>query len=263
MPEPLVPTPPENPVPNLEPVDALISEVASLTGQPDDAAVREEALSALVRAAARMNAAGIWLAARTVGAWTVAASPSSDSEYADGAESLTLPSDWAWPALGALLYDSSGNVAGSPTWESWHVYRSYTTRNTSSQAGTPEILCIRSPEEQTVYLWPPVDGEAITRIELPYYRRIATFTSQDTLFLSPESREALIAGGEYFVMKRRHKTNPAVLAAFFQDFQVALRGAKAADERANRVIGARVIPLEVSWGGLGNIQPGTSYTIRV
>jgi len=259
----LAPTAPENPTPDLEPVDSLISEVAALVGQQDDPKVREQALSCLTRAAARMNARGIWFAARSQHTWTYAASPSSDDEFGDDAQTLTLPDDWAWPALGGLIYDSNGNVLVEPAWTPWNIFREYTTRNTDAQSGTPEMLAIRSPEDGVVYLWPPIDGEKVDRIELPYFRRIATFTSQDTLFLTPESREALISGGEYFMVKRRYRTDTQMIATFFSDFQTALSGAKAADARIHRVLSTAIIPMEVSRQVTGNLTPGTTYTVRI
>jgi len=263
MPDRLTPTPPESQTPDLEPVDALVSEVAALLGQPDDPKVRSRALSALVRAAARMNARGIWFAARSQHTWTYAASPSSDDEFGDDAQTLTLPDDWAWPARGGLIYDEDGNVLAEPSWTPWHVFRAYTTRNTDSQSGTPKMLSVRSPEDGTVYVWPPIDGDTVKRIELPYFRRIATFTSQDTLFLTPESREALIAGGEFFLVKQRYRDNPAVVAAFWTDFQTAVSGAKAADARLHRVLDGGAIPMEVSRSANVNVAGATTYTVRI
>ncbi len=259
----LTPTPPEGTAPNLEPVDAIVSEVAALLGQQDNPLARQEAMACLHRAAARMNAAGIWLSARTVATWTYAASSPGETEFTDDAEVLSLPDDWAWPARGAKVYDEDGNVVKFPAWAPWFLFRSYTSRNTSSASGIPELLSIASPEDDEVHLWPPIDGDTVRRIEIPYFRRVAAFGSQDTLFLTPEMREALVAGGEYFVVKRKHRDNPAVVATFWRDFQEALRGARQAAARIDRVTDSGIIPMEVSrsWNLAG--RPDTTYTVRI
>lgn len=261
MPENLVPTPTESHA-NLVPVDALISEVAALIGQEDEPRTREDALNALIRAGRRLNGLGVWFQARTSQTWTYASSSPDDDEFTDSDQELTLPDDWAWPSEGAMVYDEDGNVLRQPAWAPWHVYRAYTTRNTSSADGVPEILSMESGAASVIKVWPPIDGEQVKRIEIPYYRRVANFSSQDTLFLADEMREALIAGGEYFMAKRYFRDNVQLITVYWQDFQTAAKLAKQADARLQSVFHGAPMPLEIG-RAVPYHDPGTTYTVRM
>ena len=220
MPPQVGQTPPETTSTTLQAVDAMIGEVAALIGGADDSRTRERAQFALDRAADRMNMAGTFLFRRKENTFT---------SFTAAQATLALPSDWGWPEQPAYALDSGGDIIQRVEWKTWDLLRRRLADD--SDTGVPEFLSILSELDSLIYVAPKIDTASVTSIRVPYFAKIQRISEATSIALSPEAREALITGGEFFAMRYRYAKFPQVWRPFQDDFYRAIAGARAAANR--------------------------------
>lgn len=258
MPDPIIQTPPVT-SPTVQATDAMVGIVASLVGGENDPQARADAITALDRAADRMNMAGVYLWRRQSNTWS--ASGSGDNDLTTGDTTLTKPADWGWPTREAIIRDSNSNVIGRPKWVMWDLF---TRRLKAPNNAIPSLLSMRSELEDEIYIWPYIDTAALDTIELFYLGRIQRPSETTTMLLQPETREALITGGQFFLTQYRYLQRPAIWRPMQDDFHLTIAGAKAAADRWTVATQHAIIPdLEGSYEELysssGSYTPGQVY----
>jgi hypothetical protein len=197
----------------------MVDQVAGLIGGKTNPNTRDKAIQALDRAADRLNSFGIFLYRLKEETY--------DSLTADQ-QTLDKPSDWGWPTHTAGAYDSDGDIVARITWVQWDEYRGMVSGDDT--LGTPVYLSLRGLEDG-IYLWPYVDTDEVASIRIPYYARVQRPSEASEIALLPETREALIAGGEFLVMKARYAKLPNVWQPYRMDFERAATAALGASKR--------------------------------
>ena len=235
---------PETVLGSLQPVDAMIGMVASLIGGQDDPEFRAMALSYLDRASDRMNSAGIYLHARKEQVYTLAG-----GDYSAGSRYVTPPTDFAWPTFGAdrgRCLDSSGKALSVLEWLPWGRFRLEDEIDSSTKTGSPLWVSYLNEFDDRLYLTPGPDAEVAT-IRLPYFARIQAPSEvlDAQLLLMPEVREALVTGGEFFMIRYRHADAPAIWVPFRNDFETAIRRARGAAARQAGAFSTLCVPDEI------------------
>lgn len=223
MSDQLFATPPEVDVFE-EPVDQLVAEVAGHVGWDNDITGRAKALAALQRAVRRMNIAGVYLFRMKEAVFA------TGTDFNDGDTTLTLPTDWGWPAERAFAYNEDGRILSNIEWVDFVFLRSR-GYNISTHTSAPQLAALRSEFGGHIHLYPAIDADTVETIAVPYYARIDDIATGSDLQLTPEAREALLTGGIAFMIQYRHSTQPAIWAPYFDDFKDALSRAKAASFR--------------------------------
>lgn len=244
--------------PTIASIDGMVSEVASLIGGEGDPNVKAKALKSLDRAADRMNMAGLYLFRRKeVNYQTAAAGGSGTTLLENDDQTLPTPSDWGWPERSVVAIDSNSNRLKQLFWQPWETFRLISAQDTTSASGIPEFISIRNELEALLHFWPPIDTDSVAEIIVPYYARILrpSEVSDSNLFASNEVIEALITGGEAFMMRFRHKNQPQQWLPFWNDFKDAITMAKGASHRNQQVQDIWAIPGET---GYDNDGIGTS-----
>lgn len=226
-----LPVPPASPTP-LQPTELIIAEVAGLLGFENDPEMRTKAIRALDRAAARMNSLGVYLFRLKEAAFTT---------FNSGESTLTLPTDWGWAETDGFVYDEDGNLKSRLTWLAWSEFllrKPNATTSSTDRNGIPQIISFVSEADGLAYYYPYIDSARVSRIVLPYLarvQRISEIADDSELSLSDEMREALIAGGQAFLMQSRYKDKPAIYSPYFAQFESSVRGAKATAQRRQHV----------------------------
>lgn len=216
----------------LQPIDSLVEIVAQAAGGSGDPEIRSLALVCLDRAADKMNMSGIFAFRQKDATYTT-----SDGSLTNGQSSLALPADWAWPLRNPALYLASALV-GQVEWTSFDRFREFWSdldTSDTSNYGTPAYLSIRSEIEELAYLWPFVSTADVDTIVVPYYARIQRLSEiTDTqVYLTPEAREALVAGGEAYMLRHVHMHEPQIWQPVWQQFLNTITQAKGASKRRN------------------------------
>ena len=221
----IVPTPPlDNTVATLQNVEAMIGEVAGLVGGSTTPQARSKAITCLDRAADRLNMEGVFLYRKLTISY-----PTSGS-FSDGDRTLSFPSDWGWPTDPILAFDSDTQLLGRIEWKNWEEFNLQVIDPT--QTGTPAYASIKNEKEGLIYLVPAIDASEVDTIVFSYFGRVQRPSEEDgDLLLTAETREALIAGGEFFIMRYRYAKFPRIWESFYDDFQRAMDGAIAANNR--------------------------------
>ena len=210
---------------NLQTVDILVDEVASLIGGQGNPDTRNRALRFLDRAADRMNMSGTFLYRRAEKTYD-----STDASWAESAETFALPSDWGWPMDAAYAYESGGAKIRRIEWKSWDVFRGL--GSDSSLTGAPAYASIRSEKDtQALFIWPKLSITDVDHFVLTYIGRVQRPSEVTSLAILPETREALITGGEYFAARWRYLKNPSIWGPMRKEFLDAIDGARAAANR--------------------------------
>lgn len=233
---------------NLQPVDVMIDLVAAIIGGQDDPDARTLALRCLDRAADRMNMAGVFGFRHAEASYTT---------FTAAQETLVAPDDWAFPCDPAAVYDSAGNVIQVLEWKLWDVFR----QAGSSATGRPEILSQASERDLTIYVAPKIDPAAVYQIRLSYLARVQRPSEATTLYLLPETREALITGGEAFITRSHYLKYPNIWSPMFVDFDRTIRGAIAASLRWTEATRMAAIP-DIN-GSLARVTPEHFYGNRL
>lgn len=202
-----------------QPIDAMVGEVAGLVGGDDSPSAQAKALAFLDRAADTMNAAGVYLFRLKEEPYT----PSS------GATTINLPTDWGWPTDPFTLYDSASRVKGMVEWVPWEYFRA--AAQDTSRNGVPSIASVKSEHDDTASIHPPVDTAQVSTMKVCYYARVQRPSEVEEIYLTPETREALIAGGEFYMMRYRYKHQANVWMPFERLFLHAIDRAKGAAAR--------------------------------
>ena len=231
-------------------IDGMVSEVAGLVGGEDNINVKAKAIKALDRAADVLNMSGLYLFRRKEVTYSNAAAGGSGSTLlALGDKELTTPSDWGWPDPSVMAVDSDGNERGEIFWQSWETFRRMATRDTSNANSTPAWIAIRNEMEEVLHIWPPIDTEVIAQIIVPYFARILrpSEVGDSNLYASQEAIEAMIMGGEAYMMRFRHKNQPQMWLPFWKLFEKTVLLARSAAHRNQQVLDTWAFPGETGY----------------
>ena len=215
---PVIQTPPDSIFSaHLEPIEAMVSAVASIIGGDPDA--RELALTSLDRAADRMNMAQCFLTR-----WTL-------KEYTDltlGQATLEKPFDWGWPLSSAFVLDATDKPIERLEWKRWEIFAAQ-----EAKTAIPLYLSLRNQFQNDIYIWPQIDTAKVSKIQVPYLAKILRPSEAvaSDLLLVPELREALIAGGIFFVAQHRYLKQPQIWRPLQQDFERCIDLASGASRR--------------------------------
>lgn len=250
MPDILVPDQPASTPATLQPVETLIDIVASLVGAQGDATGRAKALECLDRAADRMNMAGIFLFRQKEATFT------SGSDFAQAADTITMPTDWGWPIDPIILRHANGDISGRGEWKSWDVWRQLQAG--ANDTAMPAYFAIRNELDGTIYMAPKANLADIGSITLSYIARIQrpSEATNASLALIPEAREALLAGGMALITQYRYLKYSNIWQPMMIDFKLMIEGARAATKRWLNATHPTAYPDES--GHLGG-YPAVSY----
>lgn len=232
MADELIQVPPEDLLSTIfHPIEAMIDEVAGLVGGSDDPGTRQKAIRALDRAADWVNMSGVLMYRRTEQTY---------DSLTSNQTTLERPADWGWPDMGARAYNAAGDLISTLEWLDWDTFQGLIS-GTANRDSIPKYLSMRSDFEGNIFLFPFVDPTLVDRIEIPYIRRIERLSETNEVLATPETREALIVGGEAFVMRHRYARSPNVWMPFWRHFTNAITLAKGAADRYRQVVftGAR------------------------
>jgi len=205
-----------------QPLDFMVDQVCALIGRSNDPELRTLALNSLDRASDNINAAGVLLYRQKEASFT---------GFTSAQATLTKPSDFAWPIDPAYCYDTPGNILSRIEWKTWDVFEA-TLRNVGD-TGRPTWASLRSPLDDDIYISPLIDPTNVTTIKMAYIARLQrpSEATGSTLRLIPEVREALIRGGEAYVMRLRYAKYPNIWTPFWGQFKESILSAQAADRR--------------------------------
>jgi hypothetical protein len=239
---PIIQTPPVSTPTAPQTADSMIAEVAALIGGDDDIDARTRALAFLDRAVDNFNMRGIWLVQRA---------ESTYSSLTNGQQTLTMPSDWAWPDDRWFVYDSSERLIRVGEWRVWEHFRSFISDLDTTHYGVPAYASIKSDlSESLVYLYPFINTSNVSKIIMPYFKRIQTVSEAGTSFLvTKEIREALIQFAEFLTMRFRYKDKPPIWRPFEEQAERAVRLAIKAARRMEMGWHVGAVPDET--GSLG------------
>lgn len=244
---------------SLNNVELMVQEVADLVGGSGDVDVREKAMRLLDRAADRMNGAGVYLFRKKEA--TFGTSPA----FTANQSTLSLPSDWAWATDPGMAYDSNGNCIQILEWKPWEIYRMNLQTTASNITSVPCFLSIMNELDATAYLYPYIDTAKVATIKLTYFARILRLSevTDGNVYLSPEARECLIAGGQAMMIRQRYMTKPAIWEPMMNDFDRMIQLAKSAAFRNQQAehISIRVDEAGNLAGGYYSAGPRTTVYI--
>jgi hypothetical protein len=204
-----------------ENVPLMVDLVAGLMGRPDDPATRHKALLYLDRAADRLNMRGVLLYKITEVSYT---------DFTDGQQSLDLPINWGWPADSAAVYDPDDNLIGKLHWVQWDNLR-YSVNDPASNAGVPKRIAFRHQGDAKLFVSPPIDPDSIGSLIVPYMQRCERPSDSEDIVITPETREALITGGEAFATRYRYAKYPNIWRPMMEEFDRCVEGAIIASQR--------------------------------
>ena len=218
---PIIQPPPTTLPSAAQAVDRMIGEVAALVGGDDDLDIRTKALAFLDRAVDRLNMKGIWLVQRTENAY---------SALTNGQQTLAFPSDWGFPDDRSFAYNADNQLIKVIEWRAWEHFRGFISDTDSTHYSVPDYLSIKSDlSESLIYVWPFIDTSKVSKIIVPYFKRIQTLSEATSFSATNEIREALISYAEYLIMRYRYKDKPAIWLPFERDAdRVADKAMKAA-----------------------------------
>jgi hypothetical protein len=225
----------------------MIGEVAAMIGGDANLRDRAQAEMALDRAADTMNAAGVYMFKR--------ADVTFDS-FTLGQTTLAAPSDWGWPDAGVRVYNANSELLGVMEWLDWNVFQRQVT---SAQNGRPQWISMASELDSNFSIFPYIDTSDVDSIVIPYISRVSRPSAVVEMIITPEAREALIRGGEAFVLRRRYASKPAVWLPFWHHFQEAITQAKGSSWRYRQSVHGGAAPMEVGQNhGLAGALNGTA-----
>jgi hypothetical protein len=161
----------------------------------------------------------------------------------------------------AGVYHSDGTLLARLEWKTWDIYKGLT--GPTDSVGTPVILSQKGIEDG-LQVFPAIDPAAFTTIKIPYYARIRRPSEASELLMLPETREALIAGGEFMVMRFRYAKFPNIWGSFRDDFERTCEAAIGASKRWLGAAHMAAYPEEAGSlpSGATPLNPGTVY-IRI
>jgi hypothetical protein len=166
-----------------------------------------------------------------VGSFLFRQKEASFTGFTAGQATLTKPSDWAWPIDPAYCYDSGGNILSRIEWKTWDIFEG--TLRFASNVGRPAYASLRSPLDDDIYVSPVIGAADLSSIKMSYLARLQrpSEATGATIKLTPEAREALIRGGEAYLMRLRYAKYPNIWGPFWAQFEKAISTAQAADRR--------------------------------
>jgi len=227
-------------------VDAMVGEVAGLIGGDDDPDARGKAIVELDRAIARLNQVGIFLYRTQRKTYTLV----------EDQATLDLPTDFAWPA-DPIVGIRANKTQTVMAWVPWQEFR--LRSDDSTKKGGPEVISILAEEDDVAHIFPKVQLSAVTSIEMTYYRRLQSLSEATEIFITRETREAIITGGEALTMRYRFKDQPRVWEPFMRDFERQMTLAKGAAGRRKKLFQgwARPHDGDANYIGDGSLAGGT------
>jgi hypothetical protein len=194
---------------------------------------------------------------------TSAEGGSGDTLLEDEDTTLPTPSDWGWPERGATALDGDGNLLKEMFWIPWETYTLDNDKEGGTTKTVPHFIAIRNEMESLIHIWPPADTSKVGKIVVPYFARILrpSEVNDSELLASKETIEALITGGEAFMMRYRHKNQPQMWIPFMKDFEKTAMKAKAAAHRNQQVFDTWCEPGEVGYDHGRGIGLGSRYLV--
>jgi hypothetical protein len=234
--------PPESTLSNVkQPVDVMIDEVAGLIGGSTDPASRTKATRALDRAADWMNMSGVYMYRRKT--------YTTESVTADQTQ-IETPGDWGWPEDVPRVYNASGDIVGRMEWLDWEPFKSLQADGDPTSS-VPSYASIRSELDEIIHIYPAIDTNNVSEIQFDYLARIQRVSENTEIYALPETREALICGGEAFAMRFHYASRPRIWEPFWMHFTKAIRNAKATSWRFRQVVHTNATPGESGkvWSG--------------
>jgi len=240
--------------PNLNAVERMLQEVADLIGGAGDPDIREKAILMLDRAADRMNASGVYLFRRKENVFT---------SFTSGQSTLTVPSDWGWATDPMVVYDANGNATQVIEWKTWEIYRLLLQTTASNITNVPSFASLLNELDGLIYLYPYIDPAKVATIKSTYFARIVHISevSDGNVYLTPESRECLITGGQAMMMRQRFMTKPAIWAPMMMDFEKLILLAKSAAFRQQQSEHIAARPDEAGSLSTSIYSPGPRVTV--
>lgn len=240
--------------PSLNNVELMIQEVSDLIGGAGDTDVREKAIRMLDRAADRMNAMGVWLFRRKENLF---------GSFTSGQSTLTMPSDWAWGTDPMVAYDVSGNAIQVIEWKTWETYRMLLQTTTSNITNVPAFASLLNELDGLFYLYPYIDPAKVDSIKATYFARLLRISevTDGDVYLTPESRECLITGGQAMMIRQRFLTKPAIWAPMMADFERMVLLAKSAAFRQQQAEHIAASPNESGSLSTSIYTPGPRTTV--
>ena len=255
MSEPILHLPPESVLyTSKQPIDVMIGEVAALIGGDDDPVAQERALAALDRAADRLNMSGLFLF--RLGAEVEDAPTASQS-------TISIPSDWGWPTDPSYASRADGTIINHIEWLAWDQFQQ--TKGGSSDAAVPAFAAIQNEFDQVAHVYPAIDTDEVDSVTLAYFTRILRPSEAADLYMTPETREALITGGQFFVLQFRYKDKPAIWQPYFKQFEITIQGARGAASRRQNAQHTWARPDESGHVGANtaNVSPSRPVYLRL
>ena len=127
----------------------------------------------------------------------------------------------------------------------------------------PRYASLRSVSDEQFHLYPAPDSSEVTTMKVAYAARVQRVSEASSIVLIPEAREALITGGEFFMMRLRYAKYPNVWGQFQRDFLSAIDGARAAANRHLAAANMTIFPdfdgqLSYPYGDAG-FNPSVAY----
>src|SRR5262245_50771236 len=200
---------------------SLISQVARIVGGEGESLVRAQALDCLNRARIELNSYD----------WRFTKISAPTITLVSGTRTYSLPTAFKKPAY-ARLIDASGLgwklLMFVDDVEGWRI------DNRQDQSAEPYWYHLRNEFDDgliDLYPIPNLATTSVYRLKVEYYQRLGRFSDSDVeLEMPEEATNALVLGGQAWLLRERDKNSPVVAQAFV-DFQRAVALLRTADRR--------------------------------
>ena len=200
----------------------LVTQVAQISGVHGETLGRAQALDCLNRARIELNQYD----------WRFSKITASAITFVTGTRTYSLPTEFKKPG-DARLIDAAGN--GFRTLTFIDDIMSWRLDWQQSLSGTPYYYHLRNEFGDgliDVYPIPDTSTAANYRLNVEYYQRFGAFSDDPTcqLEMPEEATNALVLGGQAYLLRERDKGSPIVVQAF-ADYQRAVNLLKTFDRR--------------------------------
>lgn len=200
----------------------LVTQVAQISGVQGEVLGRAQALDCLNRARIELNQYD----------WRFSKVTATAITLVNGTRTYSLPTEFKKPG-DARLIDAAGSGYRTLTYiediTSWRLDWQ------QSNTGAPYYYHLRNEFGDgliDVYPIPDVSAAATYRLSVEYYQRFGALSDDSTcqLEMPEEATNALVLGGQAYLLRERDKNTPVVTQAFV-DYQRAVNLLKTFDRR--------------------------------
>ena len=252
-----------------QPIDKMIKQVARVFGNENDPEAKANALDYLDRAADRMNMWGVYLFARRVKEYSIAA-----ADIADGDTTFDFPADFAWPTDQCTAEDTAGELVGQPQWLAWEDFQRLGRQDANSSVPQAlsypnELGSSTSPEstiDGKIHVFPAFGSGDFDKLTVAYFARIprpSEVFDAENIRILPEAREAMLTSAVALAAQTRHLTKPNIWVPMLKEAEGWFTRAKAAAQRQQAIFRTFIIPIEVGRQVTGNRGRRYSALIRI